>query len=146
MSYTRGYSPEALIRSLYARKATLDDDMNDIALQGAEAIKDLSVAYSPVDEGHVEDAHRVVIRSTRRGAPAYDVIVDEGEADIHLYIHELNSGFMHGREYDLGPLSEEKAAATGMPVGPKFLERAFDELRPEIIKDYQRIVKKFVRN
>lgn len=145
MTYTRGYTPERLIRSLYARLGAVESEMDLVAHKGAEAIKDLSVALVPVDEGHVEDAHRVEFRSTRKGHVAYDVVIDETEADIAEYIHELNSGFMRGKEYALGPLSQQKADLTGMDVGPKFLERAFDRLRPSIVAEYRAVTKKFVR-
>jgi hypothetical protein len=140
MNYTRGYGPKQLMKTLYARKHALDSSMLSIARQGAEHIKDLSVALSPVDEGHLEEAHQVIERNTRSGNFAYDVNIDPNVADLGEYLD-----FIHNGSYDLGPLSVDKATATGMPVGPKFLERAFDRAKPELLVKYRAAVKNFTR-
>lgn len=139
MSYTRNYGPNAVIRTLYAKKKVLDDRMNDVAREGAEEIMRLSRSLAPLDEGHLEDAHSVVERRTRSDNFAYDVIVDESQADLTEYLD-----FIHNGVYNLGPLSQIKASINGMPVGPKFLERAFDRTKPELLNKYRAVVKEFV--
>jgi hypothetical protein len=140
MSYTRNYGTNNVIRSLYAKKRELDARMIAVAKQGAEEIMELSKSLAPVDEGHLEEAHQVIDRNTRSGNFAFDVFVDPTVADLGEYLD-----FIHNSQYNLGPKSEAKAASTGMAVGPKFLERAFDRSKPELLLKYRAIVKNFTR-
>lgn len=128
-----------LIVSLYVRKDILDQELDQTAYGAAYEIMQKSISYSPVDEGHLEEAHHLVERSTRKGHPAYDVEVSGNESDLYaMWIHE--------GEYGLGPLSAAKAASSGLPVGRKYLERAFDEIRPQTVIKMKQIVKNFTRN
>lgn len=136
VAYTRGYSPKDLMTKLFARKEALDGRLAEVARQGAEDIKDLSVDNSPVDDGELEAAHKVVARDTRRGNAAFDITVGGyvNGVDTDLY-----ATWIHDGDYKLGPLSLAKAA-TGKNVGRKYLERAFLELKPEIVANYKTLL------
>lgn len=138
MTYTRGYGPNDLKKSLYGRNNRLSSKLNEVAEKGANDIKDLSVAYVPVDDGQLEGAHKVTARSTVLGNPAYDITVGGMVEGIDT---DLYATWIHEGAYNLGPLSLQKAAATGKEVGPKYLERAFNELKPSIVKNYQDALK-----
>lgn len=103
--------------------------------KGAQQIKELSKNYAPVDEGNLEAAHKVM--EDRQGL--------NNRVRIYVYIDESMAGtgknktvgdyatVMHEGTYDLGPLSRAKMSATGY-VGRKYLEKASEELEPQIVK------------
>lgn len=83
---------------------------------------------APILKGDLEASHRVIL--TRRQLDSMSVTVQVGDAKTEKYID-----FIHESSYNLGPLSQRKAAAdTSVVVGPKFLERALDEIEEEALK------------
>jgi hypothetical protein len=98
--------------------------------KGAEAIRDLAQNYAPVDEGHLESAIKVSeIRSKGPNVISRTIYIDADVADVGEY-----AIYMHEGHYELGPKSQEKANALGVPVGAKFLTRAAKKMIPEIEK------------
>ena len=104
---------------------------------GARDVAELAKKFAPVDLGNLEDS--IKVRSQRdgvRGRYTYEVYVDETHeaegkvvGDYASYMHE---GYIDGKPYKLGPGSLEKQAELGVEVGPKFLDRAKDELEASI--------------
>lgn len=95
----------------------------DQMLLEAEEIKDLSVAYSPVDEGDLEGAHKVVKDGAGNARKVTIVVRDFFRGvNVGAYVERIHEGIGWSK---LGPKSRAKAAATGKRVGRKFLERAF---------------------
>lgn len=83
---------------------------------------------APVLKGNVVASHRVVLK--RRELTAISVAVEAGD-DSTPYIDWLHEN----RTYKLGPLSQKKQDSDrSVTVGPKFLERAVDELEDDIVK------------
>jgi HK97 gp10 family phage protein len=120
--------------------------VSDEIKQGAEDIKDLAKLQAPIDEGNLEDAIKVdVDRSGVKGriqAFVYvdgSVTTDDGKA-VEDYAMQMHEG-----TYNLGPRSQAKDSAVGGGVGRKFLERAVDELSPNIINRVQQAVKRTIR-
>lgn len=85
-------------------------------------MKDISVAQSPVDEGNLEEAHKVVTRANGSDKRTLDIVVGGtvNGVDVDQY-----ATVMHESDYKLGPKSRLKQAQSPYIVGPKFLERAF---------------------
>lgn len=127
--------------SMTFEKNSIDDLVEDFALldtegkkaifkkfrEEVEIIKDISVQQTPVDKGDLEAAHH---------------IVEEGEGADRLSLEVEVGGYVNGRDVDeyadvihegiawekLGPKSLEKQSEVApRVVGPKFLERAYDE-------------------
>lgn len=114
--------------------------------QGAEDIKDLAVMQAPVDEGNLENAIKVEIdRSGIRGRVQAYVFVDGDEDAGDGKKVEEYANLMHEGVYQLGPRSQIKNAAVGGGVGRKFLERAVDELAPDIINRVRNAMKRILR-
>jgi len=87
----------------------------------AEAIKDLSVVYSPVDEGNLEGAHKVERSGAGNKRTVAVTVLDYFRGvNVGRYVDRMHEGI-----YRLGPKSQAKARALGKRVGRKFLERAF---------------------
>lgn len=74
--------------------------------------------------------------------------VDNGKswsAAIYIPSNAPSSGYairMHEGEYNLGPKSRERARKTGKTVGRKFITRAIDDNRDDILKVIQFEMKK----
>lgn len=140
VSYTRGFSPADLMAKLFSRSRRMSAQMAKVAEQGANDIRDLSEDNAPVDEGWVEKSLKVRERTTKADNIIFDVYVDESVADVAEYVDMLHEGIMRGKPYKLGDKSIDKAKGN-KDVGPKFMERAFKELKPKIIEEYKKAMK-----
>ena len=96
----------------------------------AESMLDLSQAMAPIDEGHLESAHRLETSERANGAHARIWIEpnastdSDGNAAPGPYLE-----FIHFGSYKLGPKSQAKDAAQIENVGPLFLQRAYERRR-----------------
>lgn len=126
---------EELIAQLSQIGKKADRGVADELRRGAEEIAQLAREQAPVDEGNLEDA--IKAEEDRSGI--------NGRIQTYVYVdsnHPAEDGktvgdyaeFMHEGSYQPGPLSVAKARGNGRIVGRKFLERAVDELKPEIVK------------
>lgn len=106
--------------------------------EGAENIKKRAIEYAYVDIGNLEKAIKTATMKDsefiRRNM--YVVYVDEDMdastpdnpgKTVGDYAFDLHEG-----NFRLGPKSREKRDATGKRVGPKFLERAYQDFDEEI--------------
>ena len=108
----------------------------------AEKVAQLARDYAPVEHHGLEEAITVEgDKSGINGRKVYRIFVDENAPELNEdgsptgRLVGRYAGYMHeGSDYKLGKLSREKAAALGVRVGPKFLERAADERADEIEK------------
>ena len=111
--------------------------------QGAVDIRDLARLYAPVDKGNLEDAIKTgkeLHGAWERGVNRRNIFTVEIDEDMPFEKLNKNGTTTIGKvgdystrmhedwTYNLGVLSELKAQQTGMPVGPKFLERAMEDL------------------
>lgn len=109
--------------------------------KGMKAIRDRARDYAPVDEGNLEAAIELEeFVDGRRKAWIVGVDVEQ------LGPGYQKTGFrydiaMHEGVYKLGPLSEAKGGAAA-GVGPKYLERAVREIKPEIEKNIRSAIKR----
>ena len=111
---------------------------------GAKDIRDLAIKQAPVDEGNLEQS--ITISEDDGGINRRKrmyVFVDEDMAvesrpgaTVGDYAAEMHEG-----TYNLGPLSQEKQDSQSALVGPKFLERAVDELEDEIVGEIEAAIK-----
>jgi hypothetical protein len=109
--------------------------VRDALEHGAEDIQKLARLYAPVDEGNLEDSIKIDGTrdvSSQPGRKMFMVYVDlshpaEGGRSVGEYAER-----MHETSYNLGPKSAAKEDAIGMMVGPKYLERAVEDLEDEI--------------
>jgi hypothetical protein len=97
--------------------------------KSAQEVQRRAKAYVPVDEGNLEDAIKLERRDDQTSGRRMLVIgvdmatpagLSKTVGDYAIFIHE--------GVYKLGPKSVEKANRTGVQVGPKFLERAMQEM------------------
>lgn len=109
----------------------------DALVEGGEKIAQRAKEYAPIDEGNLEDAITstgVIDKGSRR--KVVDVYVDTNHAGTRAPTVEDYYLRMHEGSYNLGSKSREKDGGSGK-VGPKYLERAFIELEPEISRDVE---------
>jgi len=140
LNFTRGFDPASMMARLYKRGDDMEDEVARVVEEGAEAIKEESIANSPVDLGNLEGSHRVEKRHTYRHNVAYDIIVGGmvNGVDVDDYID-----FIHESIYNLGEKSLLKQASDPLhTVGPKFLERAFDTLKPYVVNRIRQAIKR----
>lgn len=118
--------------------------------EGAKKIQYRAVEYAPVDEGDLESAIKVMTDrggiNSRLQATVYvdgDEEASNGKkvGDYALAVHEGVAPFGSGGWGRLGKRSKIKDGNRGV-VGGKFLERAAEELAPEITKDLQEAIRK----
>ena len=114
--------------------------------KGAEDIQELAREMAPVEKHNLEESIQIAEdREGARGRTRVFVYIDEGMAaegrpfgvtvgDYAVYMHE--------GKYKLGPKSKEKQSGTSVRVGRKFLERAADELAPEIFEKVTRAIER----
>jgi hypothetical protein len=106
-------------------------------------IRDLARALAPVDEGNLEDAIQVIedgesFLGRTRKIEMIGVDSSRLGEGYTKYGHRYDV-FMHEGSYNLGQKSQDKAAANGKMVGPKYLTRAWQELEPSIASKAQAI-------
>ncbi|QNK01667.1 hypothetical protein [Dyella telluris] len=92
----------------------------------------LARSYAPFKKGDLEMGIRAR-RDSNSSSFTYKIGVQGRAAK---YAWQLHEGFIwnqkHAGEYRLGRLSLAKALLNGKKVGPKYLERAYRELKPRI--------------
>lgn len=133
--------------------------VSDVLREEGHEIADLARDYAPVDQGYLESA--IKVREERTGAnrryevdvyidgdvPAPDLdskgnvvkgTEDKTVGDYAIEMHE-------NTEYKLGIGSKQKAAALGVEVGPKFLERAVDDRREITVRKARAKVKDILK-
>ena len=124
--------------------------------EGAHDIAEKARSNAPVDQGNLEDAIKVDIsRSGVNGRVSATVYVDESMPAPELTPdgrivkgteYKVVGDYamkMHEGEYKLGKRSRAKASA-GHEVGPKYLERAVDEVLPGVVAAARRLAKRAV--
>lgn len=125
--------------------------------ESAEKIKDLAKLNVPTDVGAVEDAITVEKSEQRgiNGAFTFKVGVDP---DLHMMLvnqrkpqnwkyHPYFDEWLHESTYDLGEKSELKNAVVRSInakafVGPKYLSRAYEDLKGGISREAGSIVRR----
>lgn len=118
---------------------------------GAKKIKLLGRQYAPVDKMNLEKAikYRKVRAAGINRRDVFEVYVDESKPvpgakngkKVGDYAKE-----MHERtDYKLGDRSREKQRQTSSRVGPKYLTRAFNKMKPFIQKKLNAALAKAVR-
>lgn len=124
--------------------------VSDEIKKGAEEIAELAIKYAPVDEGNLEDAIKVEFDRygiNRRIRATVYVDLDVRGADgvpvgrYAMAMHEGLAPYGSGA-FNLGAKSRAKDGGTGR-VGGKYLERAINELSPEIFARVQRKIKSY---
>jgi hypothetical protein len=121
--------------------------VSDEIRKGAYDIRDLAREYAPVDEGNLEEAILIEInQGDINGRLQAFVYIDMEKAarksstgNVGGYAMRMHEGF-----YKLGPLSRRKDAGRGR-VGRKFLQRAVDELGPEIMERVQAKIARYLK-
>jgi hypothetical protein len=120
----------------------------DALRAGARRIRDRARDYAPVEYGNLEDS--IKLQEENRSQNTWNEIVyidrttpapERGEGaivgDYAVYAHEGIVSGTKGGGIGQGPASIAKAQRLGVEVGPKFLERAFNEnvarIRQEVI-------------
>lgn len=107
-----------------------------IMRKGAEEILKASKQMAPVDDGQLEEAHEISIIRLNKDDMMLEIGVGGWVDGINV---DRYAAVQHERLYPygdlkLGPRSRAKDAMnpSNRRVGGKFLERAVDELEPEI--------------
>lgn len=126
---------DALIAQLSQIGKKADRGIADELRKGAEEIAELAKVYAPVDEGNLEESIKTdEDRSGVNGRIQTYVYVDGSVTNDDGVRVEDYAEKMHEGVYTPGPLSQAKAQRTGEIVGRKYLERAVDKLRPQIVR------------
>lgn len=116
-------------------------EINDAMEIGVRRIANTAREMAPVDEGNLESSIKFRNEGRRRKWAAYvdeTVPDDTGNYTIGDYID-----FIHNGLYNLGPKSIAKqGASTGVMVGPRFMERAYDQEVQGVLAMITRIARK----
>jgi hypothetical protein len=139
-------------------RRTLSELSRAAQMGGKEAVDDLarqvmegSIARAPKLSGDLEESHHITTTGTFMTG-TYRVQVNVGPVygadgtDYSLLMHE---GIIAGVPYHLGPVSEAKnhgVPHVGDGVGMKFLERSFNAVYRESLRDIARRVKDALEN
>lgn len=139
--YSNNFSLNDLKQTLYIKKGKVESAVGEAVREGAKEIMEQSKDNVPVDTYNLEEAHRLVERVTRAGNVAIDIEVSgEGEGSTDPRPVEEYAMFIHEAEYNLGEKSLAKKAS-GKDVGRKFMERAVQQKKPEVIARVRKAVK-----
>lgn len=117
--------------------------VSDVFQSEGDKIRDLARDYAPREDRHLEHA---ITKSTEysgiNNRAVVTVYVDEnaaadGDTSVGDYAKKMHDG-----DYKLGKLSRLKEAEVGVgKVGPKYLKRAVDERKGEVMERSRKKVK-----
>jgi hypothetical protein len=108
---------KSVMRNLIRVTDDLTDECQDIVYDIAKMLRDEIVIRVPVDEGTLEDSVGYRVWKTKNGATAAVFIGDE----------EGKAVWLHDSTYKLGERSQLKQDASGIEVGPGYMERAWED-------------------
>ena len=104
----------------------IEADLAGALREAADEIIERARNYAPVDEENLEDA----IDYLEEDDPLHVVVgVDMNHPGTRSPTVSGYAEKMHEGDYQLGKRSQDKQAALGVMVGPKYLERAVDEVK-----------------
>lgn len=136
----RGLSPKTLGDIWTNADRNTRREANQEFREQIEIIKEISKEQVPVDDGQLEEAHRVVQRQSNQHKLGLTVEVGGHVDDVNTDLYVLR---IHEGEYNLGPNSKAKQAGTDRVVGRKFLERAFEERIDDLISAISKVLGRF---
>jgi hypothetical protein len=143
LTYSSQFSLNKLKQNLFTRENVFNQRVQEVIKDGADEIMKKSQSNAPVDTHNLEEAHRIVPGETRKGYTKLSVEVSgEGTGsdrprDVSSYAKEMHDNY---ENYHMGPKSVAKLDA-GNEVGGRFLERAVEEKKPEIIAKAKKAAK-----
>lgn len=120
----KGPSARALSNALAQADREGRARARDAAHTEASFIMEIAEDQAPFDTGELEKAFKLNINRLRSDRTIFNVevggMVDGVNVDEYAWV-------MHEASYKLGPGSLAKQSGVGRLVGPKYLERAYDE-------------------
>jgi hypothetical protein len=125
----KGPSGRDFINALVIADREARANAKAVAKEEAEIVKKIGEAQAPLDTGELEKAFTLTMNRLRSDRTLFNIEVGGIVNGVDVDEYALK---MHESAYKLGHLSEVKQARVGRVVGPKYLERAFDE-RVEIM-------------
>lgn len=149
MRYSSGFSLDNLRQNLFSRQKSFCKQMHEEVEAGAEQIMAKSQSNSPVDTYNLEEAHHITKTMTEADHVRFTVEVSgpgygsDDPRDVSNYameVHENYENMGSGGHPKPGSKSAAKQAA-GHEVGSKFLERAIETEKPEVINKVRKAVK-----
>jgi nanoRNase/pAp phosphatase (c-di-AMP/oligoRNAs hydrolase) len=150
MRYSSGFSLENLRQNLFSRQRKFNKDMHTEVEAGAELIMKKSQANTPIDTYNLEEAHH--IQKTRTAADNVRFTIEvsgmgygsDDPRDVSNYameVHENYENMGSGGHPKAG--SKTAAKKLGNPdVGSKFLEKAIESEKPEVIEKVRGAVRR----
>lgn len=132
--YFRGVSADQLGATMVRESRVTNKRALRHMRRTAKLVMKDSIAFAPVDwKGpgpgmppgrELEESHRIEEQYGDHGRLEATVMVGGMVGDVNV---DLYAEWMHEGPYNLGKGSRAKAAASGKPVGERFLERALQE-------------------
>lgn len=106
-------------------------EARNTAYDEAMTIKEIGEDQAPLDTGELEQAFDLRMNRLRSDRTLFNIevggFVDGVDVSAYAWV-------MHESSYRLGPLSQIKQSRVGRAVGPKYLERAFEEREGPMIQ------------
>lgn len=110
---------------------------------GAKKIQKRARDYAPLEYGALEKSIKIKPHKISPVKRRYDVYVDESmpadkrgpDVTVGKYAKYAEAGIPGGIGY--GEESQRKAKRLGVKVGPRFMRRAYEELKDEVRKDVE---------
>lgn len=150
MAYSSQFNLAKLRQSLFTKQKKFNAEMHKEVEAGAEQIMKKSQANAPVDTHNLEEAHHIQKTMTQADNVRFTVEVSgigygsDDPRDISDYVMEVHENY----ENMLGgghPKPDSKTAikkATNPDVGSKFLWKAIQSEKPEVIDKVRGAVKR----
>lgn len=150
MRYSSGFSLDNLRQNLFSRQKQFNKEMHQEVEKGAEQIMAKSQANVPVDSYNLEEAHHIEKSFTQADHVRFSVEVSgigygsDNPRDVAEYAMEVHENYEN-----MGsgghPRADSKTAQkklTNPDVGSKFLEKAIQSEKPEVIENVRQAVKR----
>lgn len=146
MTYSSQFNLNNLRQRFFIKKEMVDTAVDQTLNAGAEEIAEKAKSNAPVDTHNLEEAIHVEKGFSKAGNIRYTVVCDgEGSEgrDVAEYASIMENELQpYGNgNYNLGPLSQAKADG-GNDVGGKFMERAVEQKKAEVVASVKSAVRK----
>jgi len=137
----KGLSPQSLGHLWAEADRSVRANARRALKEETQEIMEISIEQTPLETGEAEAAHRIVERQGNQYRIGYNIEIGGvvNGVDTDLYI-----GWLHeDQNYNLGKQSEIKNQGSSRTVGPKFLERAYEEREMDVIRAIREELEKF---
>jgi succinate dehydrogenase/fumarate reductase flavoprotein subunit len=134
-----------VLANLNKQRHVIPDKAITVLTQGGKDIQELAKKYAPLDLGPLESSIKVRESITEHQAIVSIYVDPNTPTPIAGKVVGDYALTMHEGEYNLGPRSLSKQAASGLTVGPKYLSRSLNDNKPRILAELREVIRKHLK-